>query len=154
MKLTLESAKAPQWADAAKTAINVTVRFKEIPGEDLPFTATANDPEEHGRDIYARAVAGEFGAVAAYVAPPPLPPSVPTAVTMRQVRLALLNAGLLSRVSAAISALPSPRREAVEIEWEYSTTVARSGTLGSAFGPALGMTDAQVDALFVQAAKL
>ena len=30
----------------------------------LPFTASPDDVEPHGRDLYARAVAGEFGPVA------------------------------------------------------------------------------------------
>jgi len=34
-----------------------------------PFNASPNDPEEHGRDIYAWAIDGEFGAIAPYVAP-------------------------------------------------------------------------------------
>ena len=34
----------------------------------IPFSAKANDIEEYGRDIYARAMAGEFGQIAA---PPP-----------------------------------------------------------------------------------
>lgn len=29
----------------------------------LPFTASPHDVEQHGRDLYARAVAGEFGEV-------------------------------------------------------------------------------------------
>lgn len=30
--------------------------------------ATSNDPEAHGRDLFARAMAGEFGEIAPYVA--------------------------------------------------------------------------------------
>lgn len=39
----------------------------------VPFTASPDDVEEHGRDLYARAVAGEFGEIAPYVAPVPTP---------------------------------------------------------------------------------
>lgn len=35
----------------------------------IPFTASPDDPEEHGRDIYQRAVSGEFGPVAECVQP-------------------------------------------------------------------------------------
>lgn len=38
----------------------------------IPFTADSNDPA--GADIYAAALAGQYGPVAAYVAPPPPPP--------------------------------------------------------------------------------
>lgn len=35
----------------------------------IPFTADPNDVEEHGRQLYAEAYAGNFGPVAPYVAP-------------------------------------------------------------------------------------
>ena len=38
-------------------------------GETGPFLATSNDPEAHGRDLFDRAMAGEFGEIAPYVAP-------------------------------------------------------------------------------------
>ena len=60
--MNLISASNPVWADSDQTLINLTVRFAEIE-EDLPFTASANDTEPHGRDIHARALAGEFGTI-------------------------------------------------------------------------------------------
>ena len=79
---------------------------------------------------------------------------VPQSVTMRQARLALLGAGVLSAVDAAIAALDEPARTAAQIAWEYSTEVQRSFGLVSQLAAALGLTDAQIDALFVAAAKL
>ena len=91
---------------------------------------------------------------ATYVPPPPAPPVVPQAVTMRQARLALLGAGLLSQVDAAIASLPSPQKEAAQIEWEYAAVVQRNSGLVPAMAQALGMTEAQIDALFFLAATL
>lgn len=92
---------------------------------------------------------------AAYVPPPPpSPPPVPQAVTMRQARLALLGAGLLPMAEAAIAALPSPQKEAAEIEWEYAQEVQRNHGLVPAMAQALGMTEAQIDELFIAAAVL
>jgi hypothetical protein len=71
MKLNLTYANNPKWANKEHTLIDVVARFEEI-NEDLPFTADPNDPEEHGRDIYAKALAGEFGVIAEYIAPLPL----------------------------------------------------------------------------------
>lgn len=68
MKLNLKYANNPKWVNQNHTLINLTVRFEEI-DEDLPFTADPNDLEEHGRDIFARAVAGEFGIVAEWTPP-------------------------------------------------------------------------------------
>ena len=81
-------------------------------------------------------------------------PDVPQSVTMRQARLALLSAGLLSAVDAAIAALPSPHKEAAQVEWEYAATVERQSPLMGQLAPALGMSDAEMDALFVAAGSL
>ena len=85
---------------------------------------------------------------------PPEPPAVPSAVTMRQARLALLGAGLLAGVDAAIDSLPSPQKEVARIEWEYATEVQRSSGLVPMMGAALGLDDAALDALFIEAAAL
>lgn len=79
---------------------------------------------------------------------------VPAIVTMRQARLALLAAGLLAGVNAAIESLPSPQKEAARIEWEYSQTVERYRPFVLTIGAALNLTSAQLDDLFVQAATL
>lgn len=81
-------------------------------------------------------------------------PPVPQQVTMRQARLALLGAGLLASVNAAIAVLPEPAKSAALIDWEYSAVVQRDSGLVPAMGTALGMTVAQIDALFVTAATL
>jgi hypothetical protein len=83
MKLTY--AKDPVWANRNQTLINLTVRFEEI-DEDLPFTANPNDTEAHGRDIYARAFAGEFGEVAPFTATPPTVEQVSEAVRSERNR--------------------------------------------------------------------
>ena len=75
---------------------------------------------------------------------------VPQVVTMRQARLALLAAGLLDTVETAIVAAGA----AAKIEWDYATEVQRSSGLVPAMATALGMTEAQIDALFVTAATL
>jgi hypothetical protein len=41
----------------------------------IPFTASPADSEQIGQDLFARAVAGEFGPVAPYVAPAVVPPT-------------------------------------------------------------------------------
>ncbi len=78
---------------------------------------------------------------------------VPGAVTMRQARLALHAAGQLAAVEAAINALSEPARTAARIEWDYSGEVQRHHGLVAALAPALGLSDEQVDALFVAAAQ-
>ena len=74
--MQLEYAKNPVWANAEQTVIDLTIKWDAI-DEELPFSASLNDPEAHGRAIYEAATAGQFGVVADYVAPPsPTPEQV------------------------------------------------------------------------------
>lgn len=68
---TLEYAKDPFYNSDDGQQIHLTVKFAEF-NEELPFNATSFDGEAHGRDLYARAKAGEFGEVQKY-APPKQP---------------------------------------------------------------------------------
>lgn len=74
----------------------------------------------------------------------------PKSVTMRQARLALLSVGLLDDVEAAVAAAG---RQA-QIEWEYATEVQRTHPLIAQVQQAQGLTDAEIDALFVAAAGI
>lgn len=80
--------------------------------------------------------------------------TVPSSITMRQARLYLLKAGKLADVEAAINALPSPQKEAATIEWQYSQEVQRHNGFVELLAPVLGWTPEEVDAMFVEAAKL
>jgi hypothetical protein len=112
---------------------------------DLPgFVLVASETAGIG-DTYADGV---------FTAPPPPGPVVPQEITMRQARLVLLGAGLLSSVQGAIDGLPSPQKEAAQIEWEYSNTLQRRNPFVLTLGPALGLTAEQIDALFIQGATL
>ena len=84
---------------------------------------------------------------AQYVAPTV---QVPQVITIRQAKLALLAAGLLDDVDAAVSAAD----RATQIEWEYATEVHRSWPKLTAVQAVAGLTDEQVDDLFIAAAAL
>lgn len=75
---------------------------------------------------------------------------VPDVVGMRQARLALLYAGLLDDVDAVVAAAD----RAAQIEWEFSQTVKRDHPLIAIVQAQQGLSDAQVDALFIEASKL
>lgn len=79
---------------------------------------------------------------------------VPSFVTMRQARLALLGAGILSQVDGAIDSLEEPAKSAARIEWEYSQTVERRTPFVLILGEALGLTETQIDDLFKTAVQL
>lgn len=91
----------------------------------------------------------------AYVETAADPTPVPSEVTMRQARLALLAAGKLDDVEAAIDALPEGVvRTAARIAWDYSSAVERNYGLVSTLGPLIGLSDEDIDALFIAAAAL
>jgi len=79
---------------------------------------------------------------------------VPTKVTMRQARRALLAAGLLTQVNAAIAGMTGAAGDAARIDWEFSSEVQRNWPLVAALQPALDLTDAQLDSLFLAASQL
>lgn len=63
------SVKNPVWADSENTYIKCQVLFA---GQQnfFPFTASVGDPESHGVRIFNECVAGRWGAIRAYTAPP------------------------------------------------------------------------------------
>ena len=84
-----------------------------------------------------------------------LPLVVPSCVTPRQARLMLatIPAGegtLLDAVNAYITA----QGGTVAVEWEYALDVQRNNPAVLAAATALGLTDEQLDQMFIEAAKL
>ena len=78
---------------------------------------------------------------------------VPQVVSMRQARLALLDAGLLSQIPIAIDQLEGDDKLRAEIEFEYGAIVERNSPTLSAVLLALGQTEEQIDTLFWEASK-
>lgn len=70
MQSTLTSVSNPVWANVEHTMIDCEITTSQFGDEILPFTASQNDVEPHGRAIFADLVAGKYGAIAEYVAPP------------------------------------------------------------------------------------
>jgi hypothetical protein len=75
---------------------------------------------------------------------------VPAEVPQWQARRALLDAGLLDAVEAAVAAATRD----VQIVWEYAPNIVRNSPFIAAMGPALGLSDAQIDALFIAARRI
>ena len=80
----------------------------------------------------------------------PVVTPIPTSLTMKQARLALLAAGYLDAVEAGVSAMP----RASQIAWEFAATVERSDPLTATLAEALSLDDAELDELFTAASKL
>lgn len=84
----------PVYANAAGTAINVMVFFDHLK-EVVQFTASRDDVEEHGREIFDLASAGEFGPVGDYVAP--FIPPKQKVLNTDSLAQALVDAGKLTQ---------------------------------------------------------
>ncbi len=85
-----------------------------------------------------------------WVEPVIAPTPVASAITMRQTRLALLQAGLLATVDAAVA----EQDEAARIEWEYATEVKRDHPLLVTMAASLGLSSETLDSLFNLGASL
>lgn len=96
--MIIESVTNPSWANAEHTTITCTVKFGHF-DDVMPFTASVNDVEAHGREIFADLVAGRYGEIGEYVAPPvaPAAPAVTKESLMRE----------LARIAAQIETLDS-----------------------------------------------
>jgi hypothetical protein len=70
MTSTLTSLKNPRWANAEHSVIVCDITTTQFGDEVLPFAANPEDPAPHGRAIFADLVAGTYGPIAEYIAPP------------------------------------------------------------------------------------
>ena len=75
--------------------------------------------------------------------------SVPTSITARQARLALLKIRKLNDVATAINSLESPVKEQIQIEWEYATEIYRNHNFIETLGASLGLDKVALDELFI-----
>lgn len=70
MQTQLTSLKNPRWADETHTVIDCEITTSQFGDEVLPFSASQNDCETHGRGIFVDLVSGVYGEIAEYVPPP------------------------------------------------------------------------------------
>lgn len=118
-------------------------------------TALATAQAAHAAELAAVQAAlaakdEEIARLTALIPAPVIVDGVPQTVTMRQARLALLSAGLLDLVTEAVAGAG----QAAQIEWEYASDVGRNATLIQSLAGVMGLTDEQLDGLFVLAATL
>lgn len=152
MTYEIQYAKAPRWADSEKTMIDLIVKFSHLDNE-VPFTATLNDIELHGRELFVKARNGSCGTVADFI-PVNEAVIIPSVIQMRQFRLELLSRSLLEYVPTAISSIQDDqKRQQVQIEWEYSTNVDKNSEWVKLLASALNLSQNELDILFLEASK-
>lgn len=160
MTLYLETANgfAP-WAGELIADVLYPLNIEQLwPAEDLAalnlYAPEGADAVPDGKVVTGTTVQRVGGVVKFVHTLEDAPVAGPQPITMRQARLALLQAGLLSSVEAAIAALPEPERTAAHIEWEYATEMKRDHVLISTLAVGLGLSAEQIDNLFQAAVAL
>ena len=80
---------------------------------------------------------------------------VPLVITSRQAVQQLIIAGLYDNILPALNSIPDVLTRKLAIaEWEKAQEFERNRPLVQSIGGALGLTSAQLDDLFIAAAKL
>ena len=77
--------------------------------------------------------------------------NVPASVELWKFRAACQQHGILDAINAWIAAQPEPPRIALTAFMEYGTDVPRDSETVEQIAKALGKTDAEIDALFIDA---
>ena len=92
---------------------------------------------------------------ATYVPPEPQPIPVPQQITRAQGKAALIMQGLWGAVLDYVASIQDPiQRALAEVALNDTLTWERSSPFLNAAVAGLGMTDEQLDALFIQASKI
>ena len=126
------------------------IYFKNASGDVFAYETQSERDEFGAPDL----VAMTQEEIEAHLTPAAASPQVPASVTMRQARLALHAAGLLSQVEVAIEALPEPNRTVARIEWDYASEVHRASEFVTLLGAALELDKQSLDDLFLKAREL
>lgn len=112
MKIEIISAKSPRHIAGDSDSVTMDVLFSHM-SEVVQFTAKKDDPEEHGRELYSRAMFGEFGDIEV------IPESPPTETELQ----ARLDA-LLKQAAAAMAPLEDADKLGIISESEKAKLTA------------------------------
>lgn len=63
------SVSNPRFTASDHSLIDMDVVFRHLGEAPMPFTASPNDTAEYGRELFARAIKGDFGPIAPYQPP-------------------------------------------------------------------------------------
>ena len=140
-----------KYSSADNSTIDLFATCEEY-GE-IPMTLNMVDTEDlheyfDGKDFVKLEEYCKKQSIAKYVEPEVIK-YVPSSITMRQARLYLYSVDKLEDVEAMVQT-----RKDWQIEWEYTSEVERSSLLISTIKDKLGLSDIEVDEMFIAASKL
>ena len=124
-----------------------SIEWDGVVGNPIPSNCTAAPRDKiQGSGVGWTYVNGQF---IRPPAPPPPPIVVPTLVSRFQARAAMAQAGYFTQVDDFMAALP--KTDIRRLAWEDATEFDRTSTTLQAMQQMLGLTDKQVDDLFILA---
>jgi hypothetical protein len=150
-------------------ADNTLVRFVEQPDNWIPKqvahkfgpehaerfvpVVTKDDPEFDATTHHLERIeelVGEQWVLSAVAVENPVPSEVP----LWAFRAVLTVMGHADTIKQLLETLPEPTRTVARTQWEYANYISRNHPTIAALSPALGLTSANIDAIFRQAAQL
>ncbi|MDT3722899.1 hypothetical protein [Pseudomonas oryzihabitans] len=130
------------------------ISLSSLPKDAIPVTDDARLNLLAGEAAGQMIVPDQNGYPVLQASSSPAAPAVPIAVSMMQARLAMLDAGVLDKVQTAIDAMVGADGQAARIQWQFAMEVRRDWPLVATLQKSLGLTDKQVDELFLTAAAI
>lgn len=158
---TLTELQVAFWINVVTQTIHAQIAHLPRPlliysAED--FGAVAADLPAHHADRVLQLLGTDPAAVLQALADgtelPPRPARIPREIPNWRAKVILAGMGLLDPINAAIAAMPEPDRTVASLAWHGDAKLARRGKTVLGLAAALGLTDAQVDALFIAADAL
>jgi len=85
---------------------------------------------------------------------PPVPPRIPREIPNWRCKAVLTQMGIIGQVEAIMNNLPEPDRTIAKLAWNGDGKVSRRGKTVLGLSSALGLTDDQVDSMFLAAERI
>jgi hypothetical protein len=148
-KSGLPAPSHPGWADGTLDVASFGLFIGAATAQPAFDTAIQNAPAEAAPVQVSGVWTQQWSAPLALSAEQ-LAALIPQSVTAAQAKEALLAAGLYSSIVTYLSTAPQSQ----QIAWDSTTSFDRNSPTLAAMASALGITGAQLDALFVAAAKV
>lgn len=123
--LTVESASEPSW-NVERTAVTLLVVFEEHAATlgTIPFTASPEDNEAYGRDLFARALALEFGPILE-----PEGPALAQAALLTRARLSAVATATINPLQTALDTLQDAVRLSLATDEETASLPLKQAEL-------------------------
>lgn len=141
----------------------VRVSMPPIPGEleiygPEDFAAAAGDTLDQHAERVLQVIGSDPATVLQALIDggelPAMPPRVPREIANWRCKAVLAQMGLLETVNTVIEAMPEPQRTIVSLAWNGDAKLARRGKTVTALAAVLGLSDARMDELFIEAAGI